>query len=130
MIPLPKLKKKGYMVDYLLKKRIQRQQKEFDYPGGQSNKKINWEKLAGNSTRHVRSSSNAYEDSIIPTVPKSRFDHEIQSSEDQILKQRLEIIKNKAKQIEEEAIEKEKNMMLTTGTNVKDSNEINGLLIN
>ena len=130
MIPREPLRRKGYMVDYLLKKRIKRQQMELDDPEYRVNRKINWDKLAGAHTKNNRSLSNAYEDShsTIP-APKSRFDKDVYKSEDQILRNKLDIIKAKAKQIEEEAIEKERNMKLTTGTNVKASNEINGLLI-
>lgn len=128
MIPKPKLQRKGYVVDYLLKKRIQRDQMHLDDPDNDT-QKINWGKYGGTSVKHARSYSNAYEDNH-NIMPHSRFDHEIQKSEDEIIKQRLDLIKNKAKQIEEAALEKEKNMKLTTGTNVKDSNVINNLLIN
>lgn len=62
MIPKPKLKRKGYMVDYLLKKRIKREQMESEDPNYRNNKKIDWDRLAGSPKIHTRSYSNAYED--------------------------------------------------------------------
>jgi len=128
MVPKPKLKRKGYVVDYLLKKRIKREQLELEDPDYTSNKRTNWDRYAGATSKSIRSLSNAYDDTN-KGGPQSRFDSEVKKSQDQIMKQRLESIKAKAKQIEEEAIEKEKNMKLTTGTNVKDSDVINSLLI-
>lgn len=128
MVPKPKLQRKGYMVDYLLKKRIRRQEMEQDDPDYATKGKTNWDRVGiSKSMMHTRKPSNAYEEDTI--IPQSRFDAEMKKTEDQVIKERLEIIKTRAKQIEAEAKEKEKNMKLTSGTNVKVSNEINSLLI-
>lgn len=129
MVPKPKLKPKGFVVDYLLKRRIKRQEMEQDDPDYLTNHKTRWDKVGlSKSQMHSRSPSGAYDDNKT-LIPQSRFDREMQKSEDQIMQQRLEIIKTRAKQIEEEAREKEKNLKLTSNTNVKASNEINSLLI-
>jgi hypothetical protein len=128
MIPRPKLHRKGIVVDYLLKRRIKRQEYEQDNPDYGRNKRTNWERVADKELHRVRSNSDPYDDEHA-IMPQSRFEKEMKKTEDEVLKQRLEIIKTRAKQIEYEAQEKEKNMKLTNNTNVKASNEINSLLI-
>lgn len=128
MLPKPKLHRKGIVVDYLLKRRIKRQEHEQDDPDYGRKRRTNWEKVADKELYRVRSNSDPYDDEQA-IMPKSRFEKEMKKSEDDVLKQRLEIIKTRAKQIEYEAQEKEKNMKLTNNNNVKASNEINSLLI-
>lgn len=132
MIPPPKLKPKGKIIDYLLDRRIKRQEREQDDPDYGYKQKTNWDKFGGSKSvsNHTRSYSEAYDDTSNSFIkPQSRFDKEMEKSEDQVLKQRLELIKTRAKQLEEEAREKEKNMKITSDNSVKTTSTINNMLI-
>ena len=53
----------------------------------------------------------------------------MKKSDDLLLQQKLEIIRTQAKKMEDDAKEKERNMKLSKSISVKDTNEINSMLI-
>jgi len=128
MIPRKKLVRKGIVVDYLLNKRIRRQERVGENLEYGIKNKTNCNTLANKQLSHIRNNSSAYDDEST-IVPQSRFAKEMTKSEDEINKQRLEIIKTRAKQIEHDALEKEKNMKLTNNHNIRANNEINSMYI-
>ena len=128
MIPRKKLVRKGIVVDYLLNKRIRRQERDDENLEYGIKNKTNCNTLANKQLSHIRNNSSAYDDEST-IVPQSRFAKEMTKSEDEINKQRLEIIKTRAKQIEHDALEKEKNMKLTNNHNIRANNEINSMYI-
>ena len=97
MIPKPKLKRKGIVVDYLLKKRVIRQEKEMLDPDYRYKNETDWDALAMSKSQraHAKSFSIDYSDSSI--LPQSRFDKEMKKPADLVLQHKLEIIRTQAK---------------------------------
>ena len=110
MLPKPKTKRKGYIIDFLYDQRLKRKRKEINDPNYRLKSKINWDNPE--QTPNKRAHSIAYtidnnENSLI--VPINRFDNkEIDKSEDLYMQQKLDILRTKARRMEEEAIIKEK----------------------
>ena len=89
MIPKPKLRRRPVVEDYLLKKRIKRQQQESEGYGNYG-KRINWDKV-------MSTFINYYFFNISLNIADKeqthgRFEQEMKSSTDIIEKQRLELI--------------------------------------
>lgn len=113
MVPKPKLKRKGNneVEDYLMQRRVRRQERESESLSYDHSSLTNWEKIGSSVNRKGHS--------------HGRFDNEMKSSSDLIEKQRLEMIKMRAKQIEEEAMAKEK----VADMSVKATSKINSMLL-
>lgn len=129
MVPRPKLKRKGVIVDYLLNKRIKRQEKEMQNPDYSFSNKTNWDAIGVSKSQRAQSNSFSYDYSDNTIKPQSRFDKEMSKPDDLFLKQKLEIIRTQAKKIEDDAKEKERNMKISKSISVKDTNDINNMLI-
>ena len=129
MIPRPKLKRKGIIVDYLLQKRVKRQEKEMLDPDYKFKNNTNWDAFGVSKSQRSQAKSFSLDYNDTTILPQSRFDKEMKKPEELILQHKLEIIRTQAKKIEEDAMEKEKNMKLTNGNNVRAANEINNMLI-